>query len=196
MTRHNIGFLTLDALGARHDIEMRRNRFEAYFGEGYIEGKKVMLIKPDTYMNHSGIAVREFVRYYKAEPEELLLIYDDADLEAGDIRIRAGGSAGTHNGMRSVIYQLGFDTFPRIRVGIGKAPHDMVHHVLSMPEGEEWEKLKAAMLGAADAAELIATGRLQEAQARFNRRKAKKPKAAEADGGRETAGGQEGEAQA
>ncbi len=176
LTRHNIGFLTLDILAERHNIEIKRHRFEAYFGEGYIGTKKVMLVKPDTYMNNSGCAVRDLVHWYKLEPEELLVIYDDADLPEGYIRIREGGSAGTHNGMRSIIYQLGLDDFPRIRVGIGKAAHDMVHHVLSMPEGEALELLKGAMKDAADAAELIAAGEIKEAQARFNRKPPKAPK--------------------
>ncbi len=177
MTRHNIGFLTLDILAERHNIEIRRNRFQAYFGEGFIASQKVMLVKPDTFMNNSGCAVRDLVNYYKIEHGDLILIYDDADLPEGYIRIREGGSAGTHNGMRSVIYQLGYDDFPRVRVGIGKAEHDMIHHVLSMPKGEDMELLKKAMLDAARSVELIAAGDIAEAQASFNRKPPKPEKA-------------------
>lgn len=173
-TRHNIGFMTLDILAARYDAEIKRNRFQAYFGETNIAGEKTILVKPDTFMNNSGIAVRDIFNWYKIEHEKLVLIYDDADLPEGYIRIREGGSAGTHNGMRSVIYQLGFDDFPRVRVGIGKAEHNMIQHVLSMPQGEDMELLKKAMNDAADAAELIVKGQIQEAQARFNRKPPKK----------------------
>lgn len=199
MTRHNIGFLTLDILARKHGIEIRRNRFQAYFGEGFIGGRKVMLVKPDTYMNNSGCAVRELVNYYKTEPDELMVIYDDADLPEGYIRIRDGGSAGTHNGMRSVVYQLGYDNFPRVRVGIGKAEYNMIQHVMSMPKGEDLERLKAAMYDAAAAAELIVRGDIQEAQARYNRKPPKVQKevsieqktSAAGEGSREDDGGKD-----
>lgn len=178
-TRHNIGFMTLDILAERYDIEIKRNRFQAYFGEGHIGAEKVLLVKPDTYMNNSGIAVREVFNWYKIEHHQLILIYDDADLQEGYIRIRECGSSGTHNGMRSVIYQLGFDDFPRVRVGIGKAEHNMIQHVLTMPQGEDMELLQKAMRDAADAAEMIVKGQLKEAQKDFNRKPPKKKEPAE-----------------
>lgn len=168
-TRHNIGYMTLDILAGRHDIDIRRRSFRGVFGEGRIGGEKVMLLKPETFMNLSGECVRDFMNFYKCGPDKLILIYDDADLEPGDIRIRANGSGGSHNGISNVIYQLQRDDFPRVRVGIGKNQYgDMIAHVLSAPNAEQTEAIKTAMEHAADAAELIVAGRLNDAQARFN----------------------------
>ncbi|HWQ59408.1 MAG TPA: aminoacyl-tRNA hydrolase [Clostridia bacterium] len=172
MTRHNIGFMTLDALAGRHGIDIRRERFRSVFGEGRIEGERIVLAKPATFMNNSGWAVRDLVNWYKVAPSELVVIFDDADIPLGTIRVREGGSSGSHNGMKSIIYQLGFDDFPRVRVGIGspEGERDMIAHVLGMPSGEDMEKLRLTIGEAADAAELIAAGRLADAQARFNKR--------------------------
>lgn len=134
-TRHNVGFMTVDMLADRFNIEVKRHNFRAVFGEGYIGGQKVVLAKPETYMNLSGWSVMELCNWYKPEHDQLLLIYDDIDIPLGTIRIRGGGSSGTHNGMRSVIYQLGFDDFPRVRVGIGHADGQkgLIAHVLGAP---------------------------------------------------------------
>lgn len=184
-TRHNAGFLALDILARRWNIDIRRHNFQAVFGEGIVDGQKIILVKPETYMNESGRAVRDIMSWYKCEHERLLLIYDDIDIPLGDIRIRGGGSGGTHNGMRSVIYQLQYDDFPRIRVGIGQAKgqRGLVSHVLGAPQGEEKELLDSALTKAADAAALIAAGRLLDAQAQFNKRpkKEKPPKEGEPD---------------
>ncbi len=171
-TRHNIGFMTLDLLAARYNIDIRRENFRSVFGEGRMGPRKVALAKPLTYMNNSGWAARDLVNWYKVSPAELLLVYDDADIPLGTIRVRDGGSSGSHNGMKSVVYQLGFDDFPRIRVGIGapEGERDIVAHVMSMPRGEDMELLKNAIRDAADAAELIVEGKIAEAQARFNKR--------------------------
>ncbi len=172
MTRHNIGFMTLDALAARYEIDIRRSNFRSVFGEGRFGSERVVLAKPDTYMNNSGWAVRDLVNWYKVEHDRLLIVYDDADIPLGTIRVREGGSSGSHNGMKSIIYQLGFDDFPRVRVGIG-APEDgrdIVAHVMSMPSGEGLDLLKKAVDEAADAVELIAAGKISDAQARFNKR--------------------------
>lgn len=181
-TRHNIGFMTLDILSGRHGIDIRRNNFRSLFGEGRIGAEKVILAKPQTYMNNSGWAVRDLVNWYHCENENLVLIYDDVDIPLGAIRIREGGSSGSHNGMKSVIYQLGFDNFPRIRVGIGstEGERDLIAHVMSMPVGEGRKLLEQALRDAADAVEMIAGGRLAEAQARFNKRP-KKPKQQQGD---------------
>ena len=133
-----------------------------------VGGEKVILAKPETFMNESGRSVRELMSWYKCEHRELIVVYDDMDLPPGSLRIREGGSAGTHNGMRSIIYQLGYDDFPRVRVGIGEPAYNPVSHVLSAPQGEERENLAAAMEKAAEAVELIVRGRLGEAQTRFN----------------------------
>ncbi|PKM85292.1 MAG: aminoacyl-tRNA hydrolase [Firmicutes bacterium HGW-Firmicutes-11] len=118
-TRHNVGFLTVDLLGEKHGIKVNKLKHKALIGEGTISGHKVLLVKPQTYMNLSGQSVREVVAYYKIAPEELIVVYDDIDLPVGRMRIRESGSAGTHNGMRSIIYDLQFDDFPRVRIGIG-----------------------------------------------------------------------------
>lgn len=174
-TRHNIGFMVIDLLAQRWGIDVCRTNHRALFGEGRYDLQRVVLAKPQTYMNNSGWSVRDLVNWYKCENNELLLIYDDIDLPTGDIRIRARGSSGTHNGMRSVIYQLGFDDFPRIRVGIGRADNakQLIGHVLSSPSEEEAEVLNDALKRAADAVELIVSGKMEQAQAAFNKKKSK-----------------------
>lgn len=185
-TRHNAGFMALDILAGRFGIDIKRHNFQAVFGEGFVNGQKLVLVKPETFMNESGRAVRDVVNWYKCEHERLLVVYDDIDIPLGDIRIRGGGSAGTHNGMRSVIYQLQFDDFPRVRVGIGQAggQKGLVAHVLGAPRGEEKALFEKGLSQAAEAAALILEGKLPEAQARFNKRpKKEKPPAGEAGEG-------------
>ena len=167
-TRHNMGFMALDLLAQRWSIPMRKKGFHATIGEGLVDGQKVVLAKPDTFMNRSGQSVLALMNWYKCAHEQLLVLYDDVDLPPGDIRIREGGSAGTHNGMRSVVEQLGYTDFPRIRVGIGSARYELIDHVLSAPGGEEREAVEAALVKAADAAELVVSGRLKLAQEKFN----------------------------
>lgn len=118
-TRHNMGFLVLDEFAASHGISVSRIRHRALTGEGIVAGEKVLLVKPQTYMNLSGESLREVMAYYNVPIEKLIVVYDDMDLDIGSLRIRKKGSAGSHNGMKSVIYQLQTDQFPRIRVGIG-----------------------------------------------------------------------------
>jgi len=120
-TRHNMGFITVDILADMLGIQVRQLKFRALVGEGRIGREKIILVKPQTYMNLSGEAVRQVVDYYKPDPDKLIVIYDDVDLPAGTLRIRPFGSAGTHNGMRSVVYQLGRDDFPRMRIGVGSS---------------------------------------------------------------------------
>ena len=118
-TRHNLGFITIDQLAEKHEIKVTKLAFKALVGDGVIANQKVLLVKPQTYMNLSGESVRQVVQYYKIAPENLLVIYDDVDIETGKIRIRKKGSAGSHNGMKSIIYQIQSDEFPRVRIGIG-----------------------------------------------------------------------------
>ena len=118
-TRHNMGFMAIDLLADKFGIKVDKIKHKALIGEGRIANQKVLLAKPQTYMNLSGESVREILSYYKVDVENLIVIYDDIDIPTGTIRIRKFGSAGTHNGMRSVVYQLKSDRFPRIRVGIG-----------------------------------------------------------------------------
>ena len=120
-TRHNMGFLTMDVLAYKLGIDIRKLKFRSLLGEGRIGTEKVILVKPQTYMNNSGEAVREIVAYYGIEPSRLIVVYDDIDLPVGDLRLREKGSAGTHNGMKSVVQQLGVTDFPRIRIGVGGA---------------------------------------------------------------------------
>ena len=115
-TRHNMGYKAIDVLSSSENIEVRRSKFHSLFGRGTIAGRKVILVKPETYMNRSGIAVREAAMYFDVAPENLIVIYDDIDLPAGSIRIRKSGGAGTHNGMKSVVQELGTKNFIRITI--------------------------------------------------------------------------------
>lgn len=129
-TRHNMGFIAVDLLAKEYGIKVDKIKHKALVGEGRIADQKVLLVKPQTYMNLSGESVREVLSYYKVDIENLIVIYDDLDIPTGTIRIRKFGSAGTHNGMRSVVYQIQSDRFPRIRVGIGSEKHsDLIDFV-------------------------------------------------------------------
>lgn len=178
-TRHNAGYMALDILADKYNIEIKRHNFRSVFGEGRIGTEKVVLAKPETFMNNSGFAVRDLLNWYKADHDHLIVVYDDADIPVGTLRMRDKGSAGTHNGMKSIVYQLGFDDFPRVRIGIGGAAHGMIGHVLGDFSDEEKPLIKAALGDAAEALELIVKGRMQEAQARFNHKGKNNPKPAE-----------------
>ena len=115
-TRHNVGFDTVDYLASKNDISLSKVKHKAVIGEGVIQGKKVLLVKPQTFMNLSGRSVLEICNFYKLEPQQLVVIYDDIDIDVGKLRIRPNGSAGTHNGMKSIIYEIQSDNFPRIRI--------------------------------------------------------------------------------
>lgn len=182
-TKHNVGFMTLDILAERLGISIRKLKFKALIGEGRIGAEKVILVKPQTYMNLSGESLREIISFYKTDPEDLVVIYDDIDIPVGSLRIRSKGSAGTHNGMRSVVYQLQDDSFPRIRVGIGgeKGERDLVSYVISGFPEEERDKMREAILKAADAAECIVTDGVVTAMNRYNTRKKKKKKQEKAE---------------
>ena len=172
-TRHNIGFDVIDALAEKYSIAVRERGFKALFGKGVIEGQRVLLVKPQTYMNLSGESIRGLVDYYKTEPEEeLLVIYDDVSLNPGQLRVRAKGSAGGHNGMKNIIANLGTDVFARIKVGIRKKPkeYDLADYVLSRFPGGERELLKEAYGHAVLAAEQIVKGDIQSAMNEYNRK--------------------------
>lgn len=163
-TRHNMGFLTLDLLSERLDIPIKRIKHKALLGEGAADGEKVILVKPQTYMNLSGQSVRPLAEFYKVEPERLLVVYDDIDLPVGEVRIRRRGSAGTHNGMRSVVCQLGRDDFPRIRIGIGDSGGiPLEKYVLMNYPQQEKPLLAEAVSRAALACELFIRQGLEEA---------------------------------
>ena len=173
-TRHNAGYMALDLLAEKFDIDVCRHNYRSVYGEGRIGTEKVVLAKPETFMNNSGFAVRDIMNWYKADRDHLIVIYDDADIPVGTIRLRDKGSAGTHNGMRSIVYQLGFDDFPRVRIGIGGAEHGMVGHVLGVFSDDEKPAVGETIREAAEAAEMIVLGKMQEAQAKFNRKGSKK----------------------
>lgn len=178
-TRHNIGFITIDHLAEKYDIRVDRLKFKSLIGEGRIGREKVLLVKPQTYMNLSGEAVREVAAYYKVDMEKIIVIYDDLDLEAGTLRIRKFGSAGTHNGMKSVVYQLKSDRFPRIRIGIGMEDRgDIIDFVIGGFTKKEKEVLEPAIDRAVYAIEAIVSGDVDLAMNRYNtkKKKAKKDK--------------------
>ena len=155
-TRHNAGFDVIDILAARHGIPCVRTRCKATVGDGMIGGKRVMLAKPETYMNLSGESVVELLSMYKPEADEVLVVYDDIDLAEGVLRFREKGSAGTHNGMRNIVYLTGRDDIPRLRVGTGRPADgwDIKDYVLAGYETKELrETMFAAFNAAADAVE-------------------------------------------
>lgn len=170
-TRHNIGFEAADAICAKFDIRLGKEKFRAVFGEGRIGGERVVVAKPQTFMNLSGESVREMRDWYKLDEAHIIVIYDDISLPVGKLRIREKGSAGGHNGIKNIIYQLGTDVFPRIKIGVGAPQHpdyDMKDYVLGRFSGEEVEVLIQTVIRAAGAVEeLIARGAVS-AMNRFN----------------------------
>ena len=170
-TRHNVGFLVADELGERGRFPIQRLKFKALTGAATIGGQGVLVMKPTTYMNLSGEAVGEAARFYKLAPDHVLVISDDVDLPLGKLRIRAGGSAGGHNGLKSVIQHLGSDRFPRLKVGVGGKPHpdyDMADWVLGKLQGEDKKVMDEAVKRAADAIECFLKDGPQKAMNRYN----------------------------
>lgn len=156
-TRHNAGFISIDYLARKYDIDVRKIKFKSLIGQGVISGHKVMLVKPQTYMNNSGEAIREIFNYFDFDHDKLIVIYDDIDIDFGSIRIRKKGSAGTHNGMKSIIYNLQFDDFPRIKVAVGKKPEymDLANFVLSVFSKKEAKIIEEEVMLLSDAIEMI-----------------------------------------
>lgn len=175
-TRHNVGYMAVDTLSERLGIPLDRRGFRSLYGEGRLGGERVILAKPETFMNASGFAAVDLVNWYKPFHDEITVIYDDIDLPCGALRIRKNGSAGTHNGMRSLTEQLGFEDYPRIRIGIGKPLHGLIDHVLGAPDGDDAKAIDEAVRTAAEAAEMIIRGQIDEAQTKFNYKPEKKPK--------------------
>ena len=169
-TWHNAGRMAGEALALRHGISIKRRRFRALTGDGVIHGKKIRLLLPNTYMNLSGESVIRAMTFEKIAPERIIVVYDDFDLSLGRIRIRTQGSAGSHNGMKSLLQHIKSDRFPRIRIGIGPPVGDVIQFVLSkIPESKE-EALTWAIDDACEAIELLIDDRLQEAQERYNKK--------------------------
>lgn len=168
-TRHNIGFITVDTLAEKHGIKINKIKHKALVGEGIISGQKVLLVKPQTYMNLSGQSLREVVSYYKPELSNLITVYDDIDLPIGTLRIRRSGSSGTHNGMRSIIYDLQRDDFPRLRIGIGGERKMRLADYVTGGFGKEEKKLMMdSVLRAVSALECILGKGIDQAMNEYN----------------------------
>lgn len=170
-TRHNMGFEALDAVAAKYNIDIKKSKFNAIYGEGTIEGEKVVLIKPQTFMNLSGEAVREFKNWYKTDTSQIIIIYDDVSLPVGKMRIRKKGSAGGHNGMKSIIYQLNSDEFPRIKLGVGSPENpefDLADYVLGKFTKDEVKVLIQTAINTADAVGEIIKNGCEKAMSKFN----------------------------
>jgi len=169
-TRHNIGFETINKLAYDHNIEINRAKFRAHFGEGRIVGKKVMLVKPQTYMNLSGESVREILAFYKLEPRDILVLYDDTAFDLGQVRVRERGSDGGHNGIKSLIYHLETDEFARVRIGVSAKPPgwDLAEYVLSRFKKFEFDDMVYGITRAGHAVEMIISDGMTAAMNKFN----------------------------
>lgn len=167
---HNCGYMVLDILAQRHNIKIRRIRFRSLTGQGRIDQAQCLLLKPSTYMNLSGEAVRSAMAWTGIDAGHCLVIYDDIDLPAGQIRIRNSGGPGTHNGMRSIVEKIGCETFPRLRIGIGPLPggRDIADYVLSDIPTSDRERIWQVLNYAADAVELLVNRGIGLAMSRFN----------------------------
>ena len=172
-TRHNAGFDVIDTLAGKYNISVDGRKNRALIGKGIIEGKKVILAKPQTYMNLSGESLGGLVDYYKVDEEsEFLVVYDDISLDVGQLRIRKKGRAGGHNGMKNIISHLGTEVFPRIKVGVGEKPkkYDLADYVLSRFSKEERAIMEEGYQKAVEAVEMILSGEMDEAMNKFNRK--------------------------
>lgn len=169
-TRHNMGFDVINEISKQYNIPVEKSKFKGIYGTGTIGSEKVVLLKPQTYMNLSGESVIEIMNFFKISTEELIIVYDDIDIETGNIRIRKIGSAGTHNGMKSVIQHINTTKFCRVRVGIGKPENniDMIHYVIGKISKEEYEVLKQGITKAKDAVVEIIQNGIDKAMNKYN----------------------------
>lgn len=170
-TRHNAGFRAMDALSEKLGCRVDRGKFQGLLGQCNYEGLKLILLKPQTFMNLSGDSVAQTARFYKLPPERVIVMYDDISLEPGRLRVRRSGSAGGHNGIKSIIAQLGSQEFPRVKIGVGAKPHpdyDLADWVLSTFSAQEEKALEDVWEKGAMAALTIATEGVERAAARFN----------------------------
>ena len=172
-TRHNVGFAMIDAIADAFQIDVTTKKHKAIVGRGVIEGMKVILAKPQTYMNLSGESIREIADFYKIDPENMIIIYDDISLDIGRLRIRKKGSAGGHNGIKNIIAHLGTDVFPRIKVGIGEKPQgwDLADYVLSKYSKEEQQALREASDDVIGAVKLMVMDNIDAAMNQYNAKK-------------------------
>ena len=169
-SRHNMGFEVINSIAEKFDIELNKTKFKAIYGTGIINGEKVMLAKPQTYMNLSGESIKEIVDFYKLENKDILVIYDDIDTAPGKIRIKKSGGPGTHNGMKSVVSSLNSEDFMRIRVGIGSPEFkgDLINYVLGYIPDDQYEVLKKGIYLASEAVEEILKNGIDIAMNKFN----------------------------
>ena len=171
-TRHNVGFSVIDVLADRYRIDISEKKHKALCGRGVIEGQKVLLLKPQTFMNLSGESIRAAADYYKIEPEEMIVIYDDISLEPGQLRIRPKGSAGGHNGIKNIIAHLGTQVFKRVKVGVGEKPkgYDLADYVLSRFPKDERVLMEEAFERAGEAAVCMMNDTMEHAMNQFNKK--------------------------
>lgn len=170
-TRHNVGFMAIDIVAQKCGVKVKKLKFKSLCGEAEIGGKRVLLMKPSTFMNKSGQAVKEAMQFYKIPPEKTIIIYDDVSLPPGKIRIRKKGSDGGHNGMKNIIYVTGTDTFLRIKIGIGAKPHpdyDLADWVLSNISKDDYKAISAQMDNIYDALCLMVDDKTDEAMNLYN----------------------------
>ena len=169
-TRHNMGFDVINKLAEKHNIKIEKNKFESIYLNWIIEGEKVILVKPQTYMNNSGEAVKPFADFYKIEPQNIIIIYDDIDILTGITKIRLKGGPGTHNGMKSVVHELGTTEFPRIRVGSGNGEkiQVLISYVIGKVSKEEYEKLEEGVNKGVVAVEEILKIGIEKAMSKLN----------------------------
>ena len=170
-TRHNAGFLTLDHIAVEENSEIKKLKYKALIGDTVISGHRCLLVKPQTFMNNSGEAVREISQFYKIPPEKIIVIFDDISLPCGKLRIRRKGTDGGHNGIKSIIYHLNSDNFPRIKVGVGAKPHpdyNLADWVLSTFKKDEMEELKKAITKATEVLPYILDGEIDKAMNKAN----------------------------
>ena len=170
-TRHNVGFRAVAKLASNMGVKIDRAKFQALIGQGTVAGHRVVLMQPQTYMNNSGLAVRQAADFYKVPPERVLVLFDDIDLDVGRLRIRGKGSAGGHNGIKSIIACLHSQDFPRIKIGVGAKPHpdyDLADWVLSRFTAQELKSLDPAIDRAAEAVETVLKEGIERAASRYN----------------------------
>lgn len=170
-TRHNVGYAALDALAKDLGVTADRVKFQGLTGQASLNGKKLILLKPTTYMNLSGQSVQAAAKFYKVPPEHILVLSDDISLDPGRLRVRKSGSAGGHNGLKSIISSIGSQDFPRVKIGVGAKPHpdyDLADWVLGRFTKEQGEALEQACSHCDDIVRLFVAGRLDEAMNRYN----------------------------
>lgn len=171
LTRHNAGFMAMDLLSEQENFRINKIKFKAVIGEAVIENRRCIVMKPQTFMNNSGEAVTECALFYKIPTENIIVVFDDISLEVGSLRVRRKGSDGGHNGIKSIIYLLGSDQFPRVKLGVGKKPHtdyDLASWVLSKFSSADKKEMLEVLKNAVQAVHMIVAGKTENAMNKFN----------------------------